>query len=222
MKTEFGLSGTQLWATMIFTRQWEHHPHEAQAIVKFLLNLRDAQESRIDSGVAPTMKSNHGLYESSFDLFDMQQENLQNLVDFIRRSLATAVSVANNQEHAPEKLDIQFVDSWYHITNGGGFHDAHVHDGCSWCGIYYLQTGDAGRGQGRAAPNGGSRFYCPFTQGGAYRDYGNKYLKAAIDAPVREGMLLIFPSYLLHSGLPYQGEQDRIVLAFNARTGLRH
>jgi hypothetical protein len=29
--------------------------------------------------------------------------------------------------------------------------------------------------------------------------------------------LLLFPAYLWHSGLPYRGEEDRIVLAFNAR-----
>lgn len=201
---------------MLFTRQWEEHPRESTAIVKFLIGLRDSQRERIESGVAPIMKSGQGLYESGFDLFEQPNANLQNLVRFIRSSLAIAVSVANNHEAKPDKIDIQFSDSWYHITNNGGFHDAHVHNGCSWCGIYYLQTGQSGRGHGDSAPNGGSRFYCPFTQGGAYRDFGNKYLASTIDAPIRDGMLLIFPSYLMHSGLPYEGEDDRIVLAFNA------
>ena len=34
-------------------------------------------------------------------------------------------------------------------------------------------------------------------------------------------MVLLFPSYLLHSGLPYRGAQDRIVIAFNTQVHLR-
>lgn len=220
-QNKYGLRGMQLWPTMFFTRQWEMHHTVSPRIVQFLEELRRQQASRIESGVAPTMKSATGLYESNFDLFDHSNEDLQKLVDFIRRSLATAVSVANEQSHKPDAIEITFADSWYHITNEGGFHDAHVHDGCSWCGIYYLQIGDSGRKQVDAAPNGGSRFYCPFSRGGAYRDFGNKYLTNSIDAPIQDGMLLLFPSYLLHSGLPYQGESNRIVIAFNARAHLR-
>jgi hypothetical protein len=42
-------------------------------------------------------------------------------------------------------------------------------------------------------------------------------LHSSVDPKVEDGMLLIFPSYLLHSGLPYQGDVDRIVIAFNAQ-----
>ena len=113
------------------------------------------------------------------------------------------------------------VDSWYHITNAGGFHDAHFHHGCSWCGIYYVRVGDSGTRPSGGAPNGGSRFYCPLTCGGQYRDFGNRYLGGTLDMPVEDGLLVIFPSFLLHSGLPYQGAQDRIVIAFNARVHVR-
>lgn len=205
---------------MFFTRQWEHHDQEGPEIVDFLQSRRHIQTKQIESEIALTMKS-EGLYESDFDLFDVQLSSLQKLVGFIRGSLALAVSVANNQEASPDAIEIQFVDSWYHITNDGGFHDAHVHHGCSWCGIYYLQIGSSGKGDGKSAPNGGSRFYCPFGLGGAYRDYGNKYLKTTVDTPMSDGLLLLFPSYLLHSGLSYRGKEDRIVIAFNARAFLK-
>jgi hypothetical protein len=29
-------------------------------------------------------------------------------------------------------------------------------------------------------------------------------------------MLLLFPSYLLHSGLAYRGAKDRVILSFNS------
>jgi Putative 2OG-Fe(II) oxygenase len=36
------------------------------------------------------------------------------------------------------------------------------------------------------------------------------------------GFLLIFPSHLLHSGLPYRGESERLVIAFNAQALAAH
>ena len=31
----------------------------------------------------------------------------------------------------------------------------------------------------------------------------------------KDGMLVLFPSYLIHYQAPYKGTQDRIVIAFN-------
>lgn len=98
---------------------------------------------------------------------------------------------------------VDFVDSWFHVTNDGGFHDAHYHSGCSWCGIYYVQTGESGTRTEGGAPNGGNRFYSPLATGGGYRDLGNEYPGTTyLDPPVRDGLLILFPSYLLHSALP--------------------
>lgn len=217
----YALKGIQAWPTMFFTRVWDQHAVEGPRIVQRLKQMQTEQKEKIDSRVAVGAKSAQGLYESHFDLFSEADESLQKLVQFIERSLALAICVANNQEAQPHQVAIGFVDSWYHITNEGGFHDAHVHHGCSWCGIYYLQLGSSGQRQGNGAPNGGSRFYCPYNLGGGYRDFGNQYLSNSIDAPIEDGLLMLFPSYLMHSGLPYSGETDRVVVAFNAQAKLR-
>lgn len=217
----YGLKGIQAWPTMFFTRLWEHHAVHAPQILAYLQEMRQSQSKIIDSNVAVGAKSAQGLYESHFDLFRSDNGNLRQLVQFIESSLAVAVCVANHQQAQPQDVVIEFVDSWYHITNAGGFHDAHVHHGCSWCGIYYLQVGSSGKRSEGSAPNGGSRFYCPFNLGGGYRDFGNKYLNATIDPPIDDGLLLLFPSYLMHSGLPYAGESDRVVIAFNARVFIK-
>ncbi len=141
---------------MLFTRQWERHGQESPGIVAFLYQLRQSQANPIDSGIAVGAKSASGLYESDFDLFKREQTGLHTLANFIRSSLALAASIANNNEHRPDQLSVELTDSWYHITNQGGYHDAHVHNDCSWCGIYYLQLGSAGQRTGASAPNGGS------------------------------------------------------------------
>jgi hypothetical protein len=216
----FALSGIQAWPTMFFTRLWNLHSDEREQILGLVERLKQTQGRRIDSEVAVGSKSAQGLHESKFDLFSEQQESLQRLVRFIDASLKLAVCIANHTNLLPDCIQVRFVDSWYHVANEGGFHDAHVHHGCSWCGIYYLQIGESGQQPDRSAPLGGSRFYCPFNLGGGYRDFGNAYLSPSIDPCIEDGMLLLFPSYLLHSGLPYRGEKDRIVIAFNAQLSL--
>lgn len=215
------LRGVQAWPTMFFLRNWAEHAARGSRIISYLQGLQERQQRPVASGVAERMKSATGLSEGGFDLLREPNEDLAALAAFLTGSVAGAAAVANDCREEAGDLAVTIVDSWYHITNAGGFHDAHFHHGCSWCGIYYLRVGDAsGRARG-GAPNGGSRFYCPLTCGGQYRDFGNRYLGGTLDMPIEDGLLVIFPSFLLHSGLPYQGAQDRIVIAFNARVHVR-
>lgn len=211
----FDLTAEICWPTLFFHGRWPDHPQEAPGLLEFLYQERAAQAARIGSGVAVRAKSADGLYESGFDLFARPHPALAKLLGFISRSLAAAVRHVEGGRVRPEDLELAVVESWFHITNRGGFHDAHLHPNCSWCGIYYVQVGDSGPSESGGAPNGGTRFYSPLTLG--YRDAGNTYLFDELDAPIQDGMLILFPSYLRHSALPYQGEQDRVVIAFNAR-----
>jgi uncharacterized protein (TIGR02466 family) len=212
----------QFWATSFYVFPWPAHAQEAPGIIEYLYQLRDGQRTRIASGVAPGAKSPYGLYEGDFDLFLHDQPGLVKLKAFIQQCVRQAVVHVNESDADPAQVEVEIRDGWYHITNGGGYHDAHGHGGCSWCGIYYLQIGDAGQRDEGSAPNGGSRFYSPLWRGGGHSDFGNEYLgRCFIDPPIQDGLLLLFPSYLLHAGLPYQGSKDRIVIAFNTRSELR-
>ncbi|HZZ78808.1 MAG TPA: putative 2OG-Fe(II) oxygenase [Gemmataceae bacterium] len=215
----YDLSAEMCWPTLFFHRRWRDHAAEAPALLEFLYSLQSLQPNPIASGVAVRAKSQAGLYESRFDLFTHQHPSLKKLLGFISQSLAGAVCHADGGRVQPQDLDMAIVESWFHITNRGGFHDAHLHPNCSWCGIYYVQVGDSGAAQAGGAPNGGTRFYSPFTIG--YRDVGNRYLFEELDTPIEDGMLVLFPSYLRHSGLPYAGRRDRVVIAFNARIFLK-
>ncbi|QEL17929.1 putative 2OG-Fe(II) oxygenase [Limnoglobus roseus] len=211
----FDLTAEMCWPTVFFHRRWAEHPLEAPRLLAFLCEQRAAQPTNIASGVAVRAKSPAGIYESNFDLFTKPNPGLAKLLGFISQSLAAAVCHVEGGRVQPQELDLAVVESWFHITNRGGFHDAHLHPNCSWCGIYYLQVGDSGPAHGGGAPNGGTRFYTPLTLG--YRDAGNAYLFEELDAPIEDGMLVLFPSHLRHSGLPYEGTRDRVVIAFNAR-----
>jgi uncharacterized protein (TIGR02466 family) len=215
------LRGVQAWPTLFFLRNWSEHAARGDRILSYLTAQQAGQQRPVASGIAEKMKSAIGLAEGGFDLLRDANDDLAALAAFISATVAGAAGVANDCRENAGDLAVTIVDSWYHITNAGGFHDAHFHHGCSWCGIYYVRVGEAGKRAGGGAPNGGSRFYCPLTCGGQYRDFGNRYLGGTLDMPIEDGLLVLFPSYLLHSGLPYQGQEDRVVIAFNARVHVR-
>ena len=210
----------QFWPTTLVLRDWDQHQQEAPAIIDLLYQIRNGADRNIASGVASRAKSDEGLFESDFDLFRREHAGLGKLKQFIVESVRSTVSKLNGDKVPPERIRVAIDDAWFHITNDGGFHDAHGHHQCSWCGIYYLKLDKSSTGRkGDGAPNGGNRFYSPIQLGGRYLDYGNQYLNLAyLDPPVHEGQLLLFPSYLTHSALPYSGDEDRIVIAFNSRS----
>ena len=221
MAGEFDLAGRKAWPTMFFVRRWQDHPAEAPAIIEYLLGLRKTATSNIASGVAPMAKSMEGLFESDFDLFKRDHPGLRKLVAWIDQTVRQAVSVANDGKARPEQVRVEIPDAWFHVSNAGGFHDAHFHSDCSWCGIFYVQAGDSKSTDHTGAGNGVSRFYSPIGTGALLNDFGNAYLSSnRIDIAPADGMLLLFPAYLLHSGLPYRGERDRIVIAFNSKSFL--
>jgi hypothetical protein len=221
MAGEFELGGRQQWPTMFFFRRWEHHAANAPGIIDYLYQLKATAKANLASGVAPTAKSAHGLYETEFDLLEAGHEGLGKLGAWIARTIAEAVCIANGSRVKPGQVRVEIPESWSHVTNAGGFHDAHYHGNCSWCGMYYVRAADARGTDASGAGNGVSRFYSPIGTGGLLSDYGNAYLSSnRVDITPVDGMLLLFPSYLLHSGLPYTGRQDRIVIAFNSRSYL--
>lgn len=207
------------WTTSFYAFRWSEHSAHTNSIIEHLYQLRDEQSKNISSEIAIGAKSGEGLYESKFDLLDHDHPGLAKLKSFIQTCVQETVINVNQFKMKPDDLRVEIRDSWYHITNDGGFHDSHFHGGCSWCGIYYVQIGNSGERKGNGAPNGGNRFYSPLASGGKHEDLGNRYLSiTSIDPPISDGMLLLFPSYLLHSGLAYSGEQDRIVISVNTCT----
>lgn len=219
----FELQARQAWPTTFFARTWQDHPAEAPGIIDALYERRATFKRDIESGVAVGAKSMGGLIESPLDLFDTAEHpGLRKLVAFIDASVRSAVAHVNGRRVHPNNLEVTFNESWFHMTNDGGFHASHYHPGCSWCGIYYLRAAGCTPSDETGAGNGVNRFFSPVGSGGMNNDYGNAYLKAGrIDITPTDGLLFLFPAHLLHSGLPYRGDEDRILLSFNSVTRVK-
>lgn len=155
----------------------------------------------------------------------VQLSEFQTLISFIADSLQKTIGQANAGIWPAGKmrLRLQIVGCWFQIQNGMAFHDVHTHGNCSWSGVYYVQCDSPEKRRLHKTlgqMNGVTRFYGPYTDwlSGAHMDIGNAYLqKNTLDLEPEPGKLIVFPSYLPHKAMPYEGELDRIIVSFNAQ-----
>lgn len=147
--------------------------------------------------------------------------------DFLKFAVAAVRDTAKqaNQGTWPENpinLQIEIKGIWFQISNGGAHHDIHTHGNCSWSAVYIVDVDAHDRRvtqKSFRSMNGVTRFYSPLFErlGGAYADFGNTYLQnATVDFDPIPGRLIVFPSWLPHQAMPYEGDRDRIIISFNA------
>lgn len=207
------IEAIKTWTTPLFIAQQADHEFLKEALVDYVYQCKAGQETEIDSHVAPLAK--HKLFESPLDFLDATTPEVMELKRILEELLAE-VAFEVNKDVWPEdiEVDANIIESWYHVTENGGYHDAHSHPNCSWCGIYYLDPGESNLGE----RNGVNRFYDPRVNADHYSDPGTAYLagQGVWDFEPKEGQIIFFPSYLKHAALTYFGEKNRIVIAFNA------
>ena len=157
----------------------------------------------IESNIAPQIKQN--LIESKFDFFRDETPIVRKTAQWITNVLTDTVNTIQMEKI---NYDITYNESWYHITKTNGMHEPHIHPRCSWCGVYYIKSGNH--------DSGDTVFENPVKS--TYIDRGNLFLDHMHTLRIKpqDGLLVIFPSYLSHYQAIYKGTEDRIVVAFNA------
>ena len=157
----------------------------------------------VESNVVPQIK--HNLVESKFDLFSHKSDIIQKTAQWIGSCIKETVNTIQVEKYG---YHLTFNQSWYHITKTNGMHESHLHPNCSWCGVFYVQSGDEGSGD--------TVFDNPANY--TFVERGSQFLNSLCTVRVkpRDGMLVLFPSYLIHYQALYTGTQDRIIISFNS------
>lgn len=217
MNNTLSIEEISVWDTPLYVVSMPDHDFLKEALLKVIYQQKASQNTAIQSLVAPTAK--HALHESTLDFLEREEPEVMETKRILEEIILEVISEINHP-FWPEDAEAEthIIESWYHVTQYGGYHDAHSHPNCSWCGIYYLEPGDASE-EGHGGLN---RFYDPRSNAEHYADPATAYLgsQGVWDFTPQEGQIVLFPSYLKHSALPYFGKKDRIVIAFNSITEL--
>ena len=168
--------------------------------------LRDLILDKERSTTSAT-KSNMGGWQSPPDFFQWQGQAVATLERYVR----CALDVATVRVTAPKILRGKFdVYGWGAVNRRGHYNTAHVHPMATWSGVYYIDAGD----DAADTTEGFLEFAHPIAA--STMTFFPNVLPAARLVRPQAGMMILFPSYLLHSVRMYRGDRPRICVPFNA------
>jgi len=152
-------------------------------------------------------KSNMGGWQSVPDFFQWEAPAVAALERYVR----CALDVATVRATAPNFLRAKFdLFGWGAVNRQGHYNTVHVHPMAAWSGVYYVDPGEATAD----ATDGNLEFAHPVAA--ATMTFFPSVLPSARLVRPQAGLMVLFPSYLLHSVRMYRGERPRICVPFNA------
>ena len=184
---------------------------------------RRAAEGATYANPRPLTQRNGQVFESNFELFRATDAPVQQLKQFCWSSLLSLIAELNKYDEATMKRLLIYSDSWFHITRRGGFFGLHNHPNASWSGVYCVSPGNHDADK----PDSGLlSFVNPATLCAMHADAGNAGIRGAFGSGIRHvkfeaGQLVLFPSWVMHDVKPFEGEGERITVAFNCWFSLK-
>lgn len=186
---------------------------EAERINKALRKTILAHEKKMPQRT--TYDSNIGGWHSDRDLLDWGGAPVQQVVD-TAKELADRMTAARSGRPAEV---VWLSNAWANINRKGHSNEPHVHPGCFWSGVYYVDDGGCAKNREHGGefvisdPRGAApSMYAPNL---CFRGPGGSSVGATELVPPREGVLMMFPAWLLHGVRPYLGPGTRISISFN-------
>lgn len=154
--------------------------------------------------------SNVGGWQSHPDFLDLAEPS----VIALRRHI---VALMRHVMALPADGDASRVDGrlgvtgWANINGAGDFNRVHDHPGSHWSGVYYVSLGRPDPG---AMLTGAIEFLDP--RPSANLPIPGYRAGSALAVTPTAGGFILFPSWIQHYVMPFQGSGERISVAFNA------
>lgn len=174
------------------------------------LNPRIAEvilaSAKADGGL---QRSNKGGWHSEEDLLTWPELQFADLADTFRSATSHMIAATSGKSRFDVDLSIS---AWANVNHFGEFNAPHIHPGYHWSGVYYVQVPDFSAD--RITRAGNLEFKDPR---GPVTMLRTPEQKDGLSLPPREGLILMFPSWLYHWVTPFSIDTVRISIAFNAR-----
>jgi uncharacterized protein (TIGR02466 family) len=181
------------------------------------LFLERAAEGTRYANPLPLTQRNPQVFESEFQLFRWPHACVRQLKEFCWSHLMQMIGELNGYDAATLARMLIYSDSWFHITRRGGFFALHNHPMASWSGVYCV---DPGKHDPDKRDSGLLSFVNPAVMSAMFMDAATANIRGPYAYHIRHvrlepGQLVLFPSWVLHDVKPYEGEGERITVAFN-------
>lgn len=185
----------QIFSVPVFRASFIVSEESRQAIIKKIKSqTTENQNSPI---------GNNTNYGNGPQIID--EDELVEVKQFIKEAVSRAHELTGFKQH-----EIDILDSWFSITEKYGYHEAHTHPGSLWSAVYYVNA------EKSDAPICFLNRNILDTGWTANLKYlANEFNSGQVSVAPETGMLLIFPSYLLHKVEQQKLDNERIMIALN-------
>jgi len=159
------------------------------------------------------VRSNNGGWHSPTDIFRKQQPGLKRICQLMIGCFGNCTKEIA-PEFDPQKFDMK-GEGWVNVNPQHGFNVPHDHPGYTWSGVYYVSLPEKKDPKSRS---GSIELLDPRTNTAAMATdiaRSSTYFSPKRTLTPKNGMILIFPSYLRHWVYPNEEEENRISMAFN-------
>ncbi|MFJ4623635.1 TIGR02466 family protein [Streptomyces sp. NPDC088812] len=189
-------SGT-FWPTPLYTRTIKEGPAVNEALRTLILDhTQTSPTSQVGVKNADKTPS---------DVLRWQHPAIGRLRGWITGA-ARALNDHVGAGRTPSGQETEMIaEAWAVVYRPDGLHQLHSHHDAAWSGVYYVATGHMEQGTGLL------QFVDP-RPAAAARESGRTPLHTIVPEP---GLLVAFPAWLRHWVTPYQGDAERVVIAFN-------
>jgi len=189
-----------VWPTTFYRRQLDDVDELNVQLQQDILEREETDKSR-SLGVV-------GGRKSSPDLLRWETPQTNRLAGFIAEAIdALSTSLSGQAAATPSDFAAQ---AWAVVYRPGGYHTLHAHHDSAWSGVYYVAA------SADETSGGAIDLFDPRSAMLArHDDHGPTSLRIQ-PAP---GLLIAFPSWLLHRVAPVSGSELRICIAFNVSFG---
>lgn len=181
------------WATPVLVTRHADAAAVNEALMREIRN--SSGQGPLTIGVEHATKSNQEILRSS-------NPAVGSLLGWIFDAAHT-LNEAVLGEHAGAADDMMIAEAWAVVYQPSGYHRLHTHPGSAWSGVYYVDTGDLRKGTGLI------EFIDPRTASIGWQP------EPVLAAEPEAGMLVAFPSWLVHDVSPVVATHDRVCIAFN-------
>ena len=173
----------------------------------FKTDLYSFVQSYVQNNPTGRQLSNSGGYQSE-DL-NLTDPSLSTLVTYIQKQAYAYGSALgyNTKNYIVSNM-------WLNVNNYKDYNEAHVHSGCVFAGVYYIDVKDK---QGDLIL---TRHDVTLREL-AYNNhtYNNPYTWGKVHITPRNHQCILFPAFVLHSVQPNTTSQPRVSLSFNIVEG---
>ncbi len=191
------------FALPIYEKLLPEFSSRQQRLVQMLLAMRDAQPGIV--------RSNQGGWHSDDKLHLSGDPDVQ----WLMQQLLTVASVCVHEfESDRPHGEVVMTTAWANVNDAGSWNSPHMHLPADWSGVFYVSVDESGSSREGPVRDGDIMFFNPMPFGARHKR------PTTVNYSPRNGLLLLFPGYLLHMVAPHNAAEPRISISFNLRVPL--